>query len=290
MKESELGKVYADGECIFKEGEEGTRMYVVQSGKVKITKKTPTEDITIAILDEGEIFGEMAIFDRQPRSATVTALHKARILSIDKTKLFQMVERDPTLVFKMIESMSQRIRRLTDEFAALKKNKVDILNIFTDIEEICKFILEDTRNIISADNGSIMLIENEDDEVNLTIKAAFGTEWDPKVRFSIGEGVAGDVLKTGKAELINNVSMDHRFKTGTPDIKSVICVPLKWQGSVFGVINMSRISDKLFSVNELKILSALASQISVAIENVRIFTQFKNVAEECLRHAVLLYI
>jgi len=114
MKEGELGKIYADGEIIFKEGEKGEVMYVIQSGEVKITKKLVSDHTTIATLQSGEIFGEMALFDKLPRSATAMASGEARVLSIDKKKLFSTISHDPTLAFKIIETMSQRIRRLDE--------------------------------------------------------------------------------------------------------------------------------------------------------------------------------
>jgi GAF domain-containing protein len=286
MKDGELGRVYAQGEIIFKEGDEGDRMYVIQSGRVQITKKTPSGDLTIATLVTGEIFGEMALFDRLPRSATAAALDEARILSIDKKKLFQTIDRDPTLVFKTLESMSRRIRRLDEEFAKLRKSKLDILQIFVNVDETCNFILEEAKNFIKADNGSIMLYSDE--EKALLIKAAFGTEWNPKTKLNPGEGIAGDVLKTGKAELINNVSMDPRYKKGSAYINSVLCVPIKGRNTHLGVINMSRISENLFVIDDLKLLRFIALYASVAIENAINFSRLRNVTDEVLRHATML--
>ena len=286
MKDGELGKVYAEGELIFKEGDEGDRMYVIQSGRVQITKKTSSGDLTIATLGSGEIFGEMALFDRLPRSATAAALDETRILSIDKKKLFQTIDRDPTLVFKTLESMSRRIRRLDEEFAKLRKSKLDILQIFVNVDETCNFILEEARNFIKADNGSIMLYSDE--EKALLIKAAFGTEWNPKTKLNAGEGIAGDVLKTGEAELINNVSMDPRYKKGSADINSVICVPIKGKNTHFGIINMSRISENLFTIEDLKLLRFIALYASIAIENAMNFSRLRNVTDEVLRHATML--
>ena len=114
MKDGELGKLYSDSEFVFKEGDKGESMYVIQSGKVRITKNTPAGEVTIATLKSGEIFGEMALFDKMPRSANALATGEARVLSIDRKKLFTTISRDPTLVFKIIESMSQRIRGLND--------------------------------------------------------------------------------------------------------------------------------------------------------------------------------
>jgi adenylate cyclase len=128
----------------------------------------------------------------------------------------------------------------------------------------------------------------DDEEKLLSIKAAFGTEWDPKIRLAVGEGIAGDVVKTGKAELINNVSFDPRFKSGESHIKSMLCVPLRWKNNIFGVINMSTSSEKLFALDDLKLLHSVAIHASIAIENSKNFSKIKNVTDEILRHATLL--
>lgn len=286
MKEGELGRVYSDGEIIFKEGETGHVMYVIQSGKVKITKKTPSEDIPLAILESGEIFGEMALFDRLPRSATATALGNARVLHIDKKKLFSTISRDPTLVFNVIETMSQRIRRLDEELTKVKKKKIDILHLSIDVDELCNLILEEARNVIASDNGSIMLFDG--DRKLLSIKAAFGAESEPKTKLTIGKGIAGDVLKTGRAELVNNVTMDPRFIPGAMNVKSVLCVPLRYKGHNFGVINMSNSSKKLFTIDHLKLLHSLATYASFAIQNAKNFSNLKIATDEVIMHATML--
>ena len=121
MKDSDyLGRTYSDGEVIFREGDRGEGMYVIQSGKVKITKHTPAGEITISVIGSGDILGEMALFDKLPRSATAVASGEARVLSIDKSKLFKLISGDPTTAFKIIESMSSRIRRLDDELSEYK--------------------------------------------------------------------------------------------------------------------------------------------------------------------------
>jgi len=130
MKNGELGRVYTDSEAICREGDKGEVMYVIQSGKVKITKHAPSGELTLAVLQSGDMFGEMAIFDKMPRSATATALGEARVLSIDKKKLFLSISHDPTLVFKMLETMSSRIRRLDDILAGQAEAKTEMQKIF----------------------------------------------------------------------------------------------------------------------------------------------------------------
>lgn len=286
MKDSELGRVYSDDEIICKEGEKGEVMYVIQSGKVKITKKTPSGDHKIATLEKGEIFGEMALFDRLPRSATATASGNARVLSIDKKKLFSTINRDPTLAFNLLKTMSQRTRRLNEDLTKLKKNKFDILHLYTDVDETCNIILEEAKNIITADNGSLMLLD--DKEKSLSIKAAFGVESGTKMKFTLGEGIAGDIMRTGKAELVNNVSMDSRFIPGTIHIKSMLCVPVRCKSQNFGVINLSNSAEKLFVLEDLKLLHSLAIYAAIAILNAKNFAELNTATDEVLRHATML--
>ena len=64
---------------------------------------------------------EMALFDRLPRSATVKAMGETRILTIDRKGFISRISKDPTLAFKMLESMSKRIRELHKELIKLRK-------------------------------------------------------------------------------------------------------------------------------------------------------------------------
>jgi len=123
MRESELGRLYKDGEVICSEGEPADSMYVIQSGKVEVVQKTAEGDIVLAILNSGDFFGEMSLFDRQPRSATVRAAGDARILKIDKKGFFLRASEDPSFAFNILQGMSRRIRALDNELIRLKKGR-----------------------------------------------------------------------------------------------------------------------------------------------------------------------
>ncbi len=69
---------------------------------------------TIATMEEGDFFGEMSLFDNNPRSATVKAFGDVKLLEINKKNFLKKISRDPRLAFRMLEKMSQRIR-ITDE-------------------------------------------------------------------------------------------------------------------------------------------------------------------------------
>lgn len=124
MASGELGKVYKDKEVIICEGEEGKCMYVIQEGEVEVfIRGDEGKEIRLGVRGEGEFFGEMAIFDRDVRSATVRALGEARVLTVDKKNFMRRVHEDPSLAFRLVETMSRRIRELGDEVARLQKTK-----------------------------------------------------------------------------------------------------------------------------------------------------------------------
>ena len=121
MASGELGKIYQDGEEIICEGEEGNCMFVIQKGEVEvIIAGEDDEEIRLGVRGEGEFFGEMAIFDRDVRSATVRAMGEARVLTVDKKNFMRRVHEDPSLAFRLVEIMSRRIRELGEEIARLQ--------------------------------------------------------------------------------------------------------------------------------------------------------------------------
>ena len=121
MADGALGKIYHDGEEIICEGEEGNCMYVIQEGQVEVVVAGDEEqEIRLGVRKEGEFIGEMAIFDRDVRSATVRALGEARVLTVDKKNFMRRVHEDPSLAFRLVETMSRRIRELGEEVARLK--------------------------------------------------------------------------------------------------------------------------------------------------------------------------
>ena len=98
-------------------------MYVIQSGEVEIIKNKDGNEIRIAVRKSGDFFGEMALFSREVRSATVKALGEARILTVDKKNLLKSIQKDPSMAFRIIETLSKRIRDLSDEITPYKITK-----------------------------------------------------------------------------------------------------------------------------------------------------------------------
>ncbi len=120
METGELGKVYKNGEIIVRQGDVGDCMYVVQSGQAEVIKEKEGKELQLNVLGEGGIFGEMALIDKEVRSATVRALGEVRILTVDKKTFLRLMSKDPTVAFSIVQKMSHRIRELSNELVKLK--------------------------------------------------------------------------------------------------------------------------------------------------------------------------
>lgn len=104
------GKEFNVGDVLFREGEAGSVMYVVQSGAVRISKRVGAEEKTLAVLGVGEFIGEMAILNNKPRSATATVTEgPMRCLVIDAQTLSSMVTKNSEIALRLIKKLAKRL-------------------------------------------------------------------------------------------------------------------------------------------------------------------------------------
>ena len=95
---------------IFRQGEEGRSLYIVVSGRVKVH----IADKQLAEVDRGKYFGEMAVFDKQPRSASATTLEPCECLELTQEQLYDAIEETPEIAVNIIRELSRLIRRLNE--------------------------------------------------------------------------------------------------------------------------------------------------------------------------------
>jgi CRP/FNR family transcriptional regulator len=116
-----LGKTYQDGEIVVRQGEEGDCLFVVQDGQLEVVREDGGKEMLLRVVGKDEIVGEMAIFERRARSATVRARGEARVLTLDRKNFLRRVGEDPTLAFRILETQSRRIRDLTEQLSAIRR-------------------------------------------------------------------------------------------------------------------------------------------------------------------------
>ncbi|MFQ4143068.1 Crp/Fnr family transcriptional regulator [Chlorogloeopsis sp. ULAP02] len=100
---------------IFQAGDEGRSLYIVVSGKVKVH----IGNQQLAVFPKGESFGEMSVFDAQPRSASATTLEACECLELTQEQLYEAIDETPEIAVNIIGILSRRIRELNEKINAI---------------------------------------------------------------------------------------------------------------------------------------------------------------------------
>ena len=120
MSKSVLGKVYKQGDAIIRQGDAGKCMYVIQEGEVEVIRSYDGGDVRLAVLGQGDIFGEISLLGNERRSASVLAVGEVRVITVDKKILLQRLQEDLTLAFRIFQTMAARIRNMNAKLVVLK--------------------------------------------------------------------------------------------------------------------------------------------------------------------------
>jgi CRP/FNR family cyclic AMP-dependent transcriptional regulator len=104
-----FGRDFSVGEVLFREGETGDEMFVIQTGRVRISKLVAGEQRSLATLGRGEFVGEMAILNEKPRTATATVVEDATLLVIGAKTLELMISNNSEIAFRLIKKLARRL-------------------------------------------------------------------------------------------------------------------------------------------------------------------------------------
>jgi CRP-like cAMP-binding protein len=113
-------KKFEKGEIIFREGDLGDLMYILKRGNVDLKKKVEKGEVVLKTISKpSEFFGEMALIDRQPRSASAVAITETTVLAIDGPSFEKMIISNGSFALKIIKILSERIRNSNEHLEKL---------------------------------------------------------------------------------------------------------------------------------------------------------------------------
>ena len=112
------------GETIIEEGDEGSSAYVILSGKVKVYKNTGQGEVTLAFMENGQVFGEMALIEDRPRSASVKAETKLKVRVIDRDQFNNLLRGDPSRLIPIMKSLFERLRQSSEKLAEIAEDDI----------------------------------------------------------------------------------------------------------------------------------------------------------------------
>ena len=147
-------KSYSKKNIVFHEGDYGDALYVIKSGRIKIAKVAlDGREKTLTILKGGDFFGEMAIFDDMPRSATAESMdNDVRLLSISKNDFERLIIENPSIAIRIMKDLTRRIRQVNEQVQDLAFKDVHgrvastLFNLLTAEKEVSKDLNKESLN------------------------------------------------------------------------------------------------------------------------------------------------
>jgi CRP-like cAMP-binding protein len=108
-KPGEMTRSFSKDHIVFCEGEPGDELFIIQKGSVKIIKITDNNEILLAVLKQGDIFGEMALLESKPRAAGAVAYEDCQLMVVNRENFQQMIQTQPQLIARLTTLLSERI-------------------------------------------------------------------------------------------------------------------------------------------------------------------------------------
>ncbi len=153
-------------DILFREGEQGDRLYVIGEGKIKLGRSSVDgRENLLAVLGPGEMFGELSLFDPGPRTATATAIAETQLIALGHEDLDSFLLGRPAVAANLLAALARRLRRTNEALADL---------VFTDVPgRVAKALLDlSTRFGRPADDGILVAHELTQEELAQLVGAS----------------------------------------------------------------------------------------------------------------------
>ena len=154
------------GDILFREGDQGDRLYVIGEGKIKLGRTSVDgRENLLAILGPGEMFGELSLFDPGPRTATATAIAETQLIGLGHEDLNSFLSGRPAVAAKLLAALARRLRRTNETLADL---------VFTDVPgRVAKALLDlSTRFGRPAEDGILVAHDLTQEELAQLVGAS----------------------------------------------------------------------------------------------------------------------
>lgn len=257
-------ETYNEGELIFKEGDEGTAMYIIEKGQVEIRKK----DKTLSFFKDGSIFGEMALFENAERSADAVARTDLTLYHINNRDfrkfIFEHPEPGVQFLYTGIREMSRRLR-LTSDYLTTVFETGKIVSGNYSLHEMTQKILDRLLADIDGSTGGLIVIFNP-----------FTEMYDIACQADLVLLDFDNALKI--IEKNNDQNPIHKL-----DENTVLCVAIREEGNTLGFIMLEKISDAgPFNTQDEIIVSAVGNQVGLGI--IKAYHKQEEEARQRLQH------
>ena len=205
----------AAGDVLFREGEVGDFAYQVVKGKIEVCKFNGDEYVTLAMLEKGALFGEMALIDKQPRSAMARATVETTVKEIDQNALLGYLKNSPQTAFNMMQQLASYARNANEKLSvdAFQSETSEETNVSSEIK-----VSEEEKEKRSRKNMMNELLDEFDDDID-RIKSKQVPKSVKYTVFSFGFLVIFLILWGTISEIDTTISASGKITTVVPNVE-----------------------------------------------------------------------
>lgn len=266
---------FADGDTICREGEKGDTLFIVDQGQVVVSKVIDWQDMrekTLATLPKGAFFGEMALLDDVPRSATVRASGACSLLCMSRANFLQILQKSSLvaakLLFGIIKTVNYRLRQTSTELVTLYDTG-KIVGGVRDLPTLTAKIMERLTETLQAPKGAFILENPYSAALEVKELVGYPATLDPTTLVLDREapGLLRALFDERKPLLVPRIAATGWQTCGLEE-DPLIATPLITNDRVIGGIVLTGRTEG-FSQDNLNLLSGVAGQVATAVENAR---------------------
>ncbi len=270
-------KKFTDGQAIFSENEPGDAMYFIEKGSIRIEKRAHSARgvrKTLAVLEPGDYFGEMSLFEQKPRSASAIAEGEVTVLRLSKAafdELHGSTAAGMNVLAAMIRTASDRIRRLSSEVIVYDEIGKAI-GESRDLQTLSDVILQQLSAATFADWGLLLTCGQFCERLEIRAHINLDLSLAQREAITNAQGFLKPIMEKPGDRLVDNFDQEEIFKSCNRlglETASLLVASIAVAGKSLGLILLGGQETGQFTPNHLNLARGVACQAGQAILNAR---------------------
>lgn len=215
-------------------------------------------ELAVPLITKNKVIG---VIDLEAREADYFKDEHARLLSLIASRIAVSIEN---------ARLYTRVVRQANNLALLNEISRDLTSILN-LDQLLKRIGDLLAKVIDYQMFSILLLDESKQKLVHRFSVRFKENIQLKHDIPLGRGLVGTAALEKKPVLVGDVSKDPRYIKANPETRSELCVPLIYKDSVIGVLDLEHTRKGFFTEEHVRIISTLAAQVAIAVENARLY-------------------
>ncbi len=263
------------GEVVYRERDPGDALYIVGSGELSITKVIDWDDMNekvLAVVGKDAFFGEMALLDQEPRSASVRTVSAARLLIVRRANFLDLLQQSAVVATKLllsiIRTVNSRLRQTNRQLVTLYDTG-KIIGSVRDLTTMAEDIMERVTETLGVKRGLLVLVNPYSSELETKHVTGYTVEEEALFRLRLDEGFLGTIFEKKAPMRFEGDPQTLPSRAGFETSSMLLCPLVSNDVAIGAIVLGNKDSGEPFSNDDENLVAGVATQVATAVENAR---------------------